>query len=239
VKTSSSATLTVNINLVVNAQPGGITICQGASTTLFFDVTGSGLTYLWKKNGQPITDPDISGMTTSTLQISSAVPSYSGNYTCTVSGNCSGPITSSVATVTINPATVINTQPIGRTKCEGDAVTFTVEADGNNLVYTWFKDGISLGLPSNPTLTIPVLVKATHEGTYTCRVTGSCGAIITSVPAVLTVNRNTTIGLPAITTNPICLGASTTITIVATGDGLTYLWKKDGQQIFQGQTPVR
>jgi gliding motility-associated-like protein len=231
VRSSSGATLTVNANLVVNSQPVGTSICQGSSTTLFFDVTGSGLTYLWKKNGQPIIDAAITGTTTDKLQISGGVPSYSGNYTCTVSGTCGGSITSNIATVTVDPTTVITTQPIGRTKCEGDGVTFTVEASGTNLVYNWHKDGVSLGLPGNPILTIAGLIKATHEGIYTCEVTGTCGTTIISEPAVLSVNRNTSIGLPVLLTNPICEGTSTTITIAATGDGLSYLWKKNGQPV--------
>ena len=230
VKTSSGATLTVNSNLVVNAQPAATTVCQGNSTTLLFDVTGSGLTYLWKKNGQPITGANISGITTNTLQISSGMPSNSGDYTCTVSGACGGAITSNIATVTVNPTTAITIQPIGRIKCEGDGVVFTVGATGANLIYDWRINGTSLGLPDNPVLTINSLVKATNEGTYTCMVTGDCGAISTD-PAVLTINRSTVIGAPVISANPVCENGSTTITINATGDGLTYLWKKDGQMI--------
>lgn len=230
IKQSSGATLTVNINTVINVQPAATTICQGATATLSIDVTGSALTYLWKKNGQAITEGNISGITTNTLQISNGVPGNSGDYTCTVSGACGGDITSTLARVTVNPATVITTQPIGRTTCEGDGVVFTVEATGSNLTYDWRLNGTSLGLASNPTLIINGLVKATDEGTYTCMVTGDCGTIISDA-AVLTINRNTVINAPVISANPICQNGSATITINATGDGLTYLWKKNGQAI--------
>jgi hypothetical protein len=231
-KTSNTVTLVVNRPVSVVAQPAATTtLCQGSSTSLIFNVTGTGLTYLWHKNGQAITDGNISDINTSTLVISNSAVSNSGSYTCTVSGACSTPVTSSTATVTIVPTTAITTQPVSSTVCEGDAVTFTVAAAGTTLVYKWFRDGTDLGLASSPTLTISNVTKASHEGNYTCLVTGACGAAVNSENAVLTVNRNTAIGSPSISANPICQNGSTTITITATGDGLTYLWKKYGQPI--------
>lgn len=227
---SSGATLTVNDITVVNTQPLTTTRCEGSTINLTFGITGSGLTYLWYKNGQPITDPNITGVNTNMLQISNSIPSNNGDYTCTVTSSCSGVITSNIAILTVNPTTNITIQPVGRTRCEGDGVVFTVEATGANLVYDWRRNNISLGLPSNSSLTLNGLVKAANEGTYTCVVTGACG-IQTSVPAILIVNRNITIAAPVISTNPVCQGASATITINATGDGLTYLWQKNGQLI--------
>lgn len=238
---SSGATLTVNSNAIVNGQPPASTIiCQTATTSLLFDVSGTGLTYLWKKNGLPITDANISGITTNNLQISVGIPSNSGDFTCTVTSFCGGVITSNVAKVTVNPSTVITVQPIGRTKCEGDGVVFTVEATGSDLVYDWQLEGTSIGV-TVPILSISPLDKATHEGTYRCLVTGYCGSSLLSDPAILTINRNVSIvGAPVISTNPVCENSSTTITINATGDGLTYLWKKNGALIaganVSGQT---
>ncbi|HEX2967521.1 MAG TPA: immunoglobulin domain-containing protein [Bacteroidales bacterium] len=230
--TSSPATLIVNDPVTIVSNPAALTtLCEGTSTSLVFEVTGTGLTYLWKKNGNAITDPNISGTDSKTLVISNSTVSNNGMYSCTVTGLCSSPLTSANATVTVNPLTTILTQPAGRMTCEGDAVTFVVTAGGTSLSYDWQKDGVSLGLPSVTSLTISGLLKATHEGIYTCVVTGTCGTPVTSVPAVLTVNRNTSIGIPVISANPICENSSTRISIAATGDGLTYLWKKNGQPI--------
>lgn len=233
-KTSNPATLTVNNPVTIITPPVPITpLCEGSSSSLFFNVTGTGLNYLWKKNGLLITDPNITGITTSTLVISNSVVSNTGIYTCTVTGACSAPVTSTNAVVTVTPTTIVSTHPLGRTTCEGDAVTFTVAASGTNLSYDWRLNGVSLGLaaPGSPALTITGLSKATHEGTYTCVITGTCGVPVTSDPAVLTVNRVTSIGAPVISATPVCENASTRITISATGDGLTYLWKKNGLPI--------
>ncbi|MBN1990908.1 MAG: immunoglobulin domain-containing protein [Bacteroidales bacterium] len=231
IATSSGATLSVNAATVVNGQPAATTtICQTETTTLTFDVTGTGLSFLWKKNGQPITDPNISGVTTKDLLVSTGVPSNSGTYTCTVTSACGGAITSNMATLTVRPTTVITTQPIAATKCEGDGVVFTVAATGSTLTYDWQRNGVSIGV-TTPTLTLNPLVKATHEGTYTCVVSGDCG-VLTSDPAILTVNIPVTLGAaPTISANPVCQNGSTTITVNASGDGLTYQWLKNGAPI--------
>jgi hypothetical protein len=235
-KTSNPAALTVNIPISVVAQPAPSTpLCQGNSASLFFNVTGTNLTYVWNKNGQPITDVNITGVNTNTLIITSSIVSNTGSYTCTVSGLCSTPVTSNTATVTVNAITAISTQPISRTKCEGEAVTFAVAASGTNLHYTWRLNGAPIaGAPDNPVYTIPVLVKATHEGNYTCVITGDCGPAVTSETAVLTVYRNTSIGAPVISAGTICQNGTTNISVTATGDNLTYLWKKDGLAITSG-----
>jgi PKD repeat protein len=235
-KTSNPATLTVNIPISVVAHPATpTTLCQGNSTSLFFNVTGTNLTYLWNKNGQPITDANITGINTNTLVITNSVVSNTGSYTCTVSGLCSTPVTSNAALVTVNPVTAISTQPISRVKCENEAVTFTVTATGTNLHYTWqLNGGAILGAPDNPVYTIPVLAKATHEGNYTCVIHGDCGPDVTSDIATLTVYRNTSIGVPVISSTPVCQNGNTNISVTATGDNLTYLWKKDGLAITSG-----
>ncbi|HEX2920698.1 MAG TPA: immunoglobulin domain-containing protein [Bacteroidales bacterium] len=232
-KTSNPATLTVNSPVSIIDQPSPpLPICEGSSTAFTFNVTGTGLVYQWKKNGQPVTESNVSGINNPTLLISNSVLANAGVYSCTVSGACSAPITSDNVTVIVNPVTAITTHPVSRITCEGDVVTFAVTAVGSSLSYDWRFNGASLGLPlpGTPTLTITGLVKATHEGIYTCFVSGACGNV-TSDPAVLTINRATTIGAPVITANPICETASTKITIIATGDGLTYLWKKNGVNI--------
>jgi hypothetical protein len=238
-KTSNGATLNVNAATVVNdPDPIGVTtICQNGSTTLTYDVVGDGLSFLWKKDGQPITDANITGINTKTLQISNGVPANSGNYTCTVSSACSGDITSNVATVTVNPSTTISIHPTTQTKCEGDGVVFTVAATGSNLNYEWRRNGSAFGAPNSPTLSITGLVKATHEGTYTCYITGDCGSILSN-SATLTINRNAAITTHPAPTTTICQNTTTNLTVAATGDGISYLWKRNGSEIPAGETHI-
>ena len=53
---------------------------------LTVSAVGSGcLSYKWKKNGEDITQPDFTGISTPTLKISSFMAEHQGSYTCTVS----------------------------------------------------------------------------------------------------------------------------------------------------------
>ena len=234
-RTSSIAELVVNVNPIITAQPAASPpVCQNGSISLEITAIGDDLTYLWYKDGAPITETNVLGKTTNRIDISNAQAANGGIYSCIVSSPCGSPITSNLSTLIVNPTTVINTHPIGRTKCEGDDVTFTVAAQGGNLTYDWTLDNVSLGLPSSPSLTITNLDKITHEGIYRCIVTGTCGTITTN-PAVLTIKRLTTITTPAAdATQTICQNSSITFTIAATGDDLAYQWTKNGDAISDG-----
>ena len=232
-KTSNPATLVVNKNTIINTQPAGSVICQGASITLSIVADGDNISYQWKKNGSAIADAgNISGTTTADLGISNALPADAGIYSCTVTGAC-GSETSNFATLVVNPTTLVTVQPIGRTKCVGDNVVFTVNATGTNLLYQWKKDGAGVINDGNitgattATLSIATISQAAHQGTYTCVVTGICGTA-TSDPAVLTVSDVTAITAQPAPSVTICQNASATLTIAASGGNLSYQWRKNG-----------
>ena len=168
----------------ISAQPNNVSECLGNSVT--FNVTAGGtapLSYQWQKGGN-----NISGATNSTYTISSISSTDAGNYTCYVSNAC-GNITSSSATLTINPATSITTQPVGVNATEGDNVQLNVAATGSNLTYQWKKDGNNVINSSNisgattATLTINP-VSTGDQGSYTCEVSGDCGTITSNAAIV-------------------------------------------------------
>jgi hypothetical protein len=235
-QTSSPATLTVNEGITINSDLNATySVCQNNTISLEFDVTGDNLTFQWYKNGQPVTDGNIVGVTTNRIDINTATLANAGVYSCIVSSPCGSPVTSNLATLTVNPTTIITSQPVSRTKCEGDDITFTVVAQGGNLVYNWTHDGNPVGGDS-PTLTLTNLSKASHQGTYLCEVTGDCGTV-TSNGAVLTIKANVSITAPAAPTPvPICQGSSTTLSVTALGDDLTYQWTKNGVAITAAET---
>ena len=239
-KTSNPATLVVNKNTIISGQPTGGTICEGVSTTISIVADGDNLTYQWLKNGSNIVNGgNISGATSNSLQISNALTSDAGSYSCIVSGAC-GNVTSNFATLVVNPQTNITTHPLNFSKCEGDNVQFTVNATGIGLTYQWKKDGFNVINDGNitgattSTLNIAAVTQLTHQGTYTCSVTGGCGATKTSNPGVLTINGVTSISSQPPASVSICQNSSTTINITATGGNLTYQWKKNGFALVDG-----
>ncbi len=96
------------------------------------------------------------------------------------------------ANVTVNPMPLIVSDPVDKTICDGNNVTFQVSATGPGLTYQWKKDGAVLPGKNNNVLIIND-VQTTDEGSYTCVVTSLCGTPLTSGPGILTVLPATTI----------------------------------------------
>ena len=81
-------------------------------------------------------------------------------------------------TITVNPATAIITQPNQAVVCEAGQVSFVVSATGNNLGYSWSRNGQIL-TDSSATTTQLLLrnVIPANNGTYQVKVTGACGTV--------------------------------------------------------------
>jgi uncharacterized repeat protein (TIGR01451 family) len=117
------------------------------------------------------------------------------------------------------------------TRCEGQDVTFTVSATGENLTYQWYRDAdpntAESGTPiegATGSSLVMTDVSEPDEGTYCVFVSGDCGTIWRC--ADLTVNPPTVAG--EITNRTVCEGADVSFTVEASGIGLTYQWYKGG-----------
>jgi gliding motility-associated-like protein len=155
-------------------------------------------------------------------------------YTLTANG-CSNPQN---VTVTVNPTTVINTQPIAASICSGNNVSFTVGVTGAGLTYIWKENGVNLsdgGIYSGTgtaTLNLTGATSAQHNKAYSVFVAGSCGSILSSNPLLIVKT------IPAIGTQPgnrfPCDGGNANFSVAATGNSLLYQWQENGVNISDG-----
>lgn len=215
----------------ITTQPVSQTVTAGANVS--FTVAASGtapLSYQWKLNGA-----NVAGGTSATLNLTGVTAGQAGNYTCTV-GNTAGSVTSSGATLTVNPAPVapsITAQPISQTVTAGANVSFTVAASGTApLSYQWRLNGGNLSGATSATLSLTA-VTVGQAGSYSCVVTNVAGSATTSA-AILTVNPATL--APSITTQPVSqtvtVGANVNFTVAASGTApLSYQWRLDGANL--------
>ncbi|WP_432671743.1 T9SS type A sorting domain-containing protein [Flavobacterium sp. SM2513] len=129
---------------VFTAQPFGTTVCVGEVINLSVSAIGTNLTYQWFK-GTAV----ISGATTSTYAIFNASSSDAGNYTITVTGSCGIPVTSAVATVSVN-VTAAPTGVATQDFTTGQTLANFV-VDGQNII--WYSDATGTTvLPSTTVL---------------------------------------------------------------------------------------
>jgi hypothetical protein len=221
---SVSTTTSVTISLpVIVTQPSSENVCTNAATTLTV-VAKYATSYQWNLNGKPIT-----GATSSSYFIPSAIAMDAGSYTVTVT-NKAGSITSNAATVVVGSS--ITSNPVSLTINVNQTATFSVAAAGEApFSYQWYsqipgKTGVAIPGATSSTYTTPVATILPNGIEYYAEVTDSCG-VLTSSSATLTIlSQNSP---PTIITQPVsqtvAVGGTATFTVVAAGSPtLIYQW---------------
>ena len=222
---------TSNSTPVITTNPANQNATAGFGVTLQVQATGSGpLSYQWYFNSTALTNSStVSGATGTTLVISNFTSTSAGQYYVIIS-NAYGSVKSSVANVAI-PIT-ITTQPISQNALIGGSVTLTAVATGSSPTYQWNFNGTPIIGATSASYTASN-IQSSAAGSYTLTVTNAVSTA-TSQSAILTLLN------PLISTQPQSqsapLGGSTTLSVTATGAGLTYQWNFNGKAIVGAST---
>ena len=211
-------------------QPKSLETCEGAAAT--FSVKASGgepLEYQWYKDGA-----EIEGATSNSYSIPVASPSDRGSYWVQVRNSCSQ-IGSNAAILDIIAKPEILVPPTSQKKCQGSAVTFTVQVESSKpLSYQWFKDGIEIPGATQDAYTIARAV-LNDTGSYWVQAANNCSQI-KSGAAVLEIVALPEIHLPP-ASQKVCEGAAATFFVQAeSSEALSYHWFKDGIEIYEATT---
>ncbi len=212
----------------ITSQPASATRCTGGSAG--FTVIGTGSpapSFQWRRGSTNLSNGgNISGATSASLVIN---PVGTGNaaadYNCVLTNSC-GNATTSNATLAVNVAPTITSQPSDLTRCTGTSVTFAVAATGTPApTYQWRRNGMNIPGATDTTYHITSVVPG-DGGRYDCIVTNSCGSV-TSSAAELTV-----LTAPLITESPvsqiISTGGTVGFSVTATGTpSPTHQWRKN------------
>jgi hypothetical protein len=242
--TSNNVSLTVNSAPEITAQPENQSGCLGSSVSFTATATGADLTYQWRKGVVDLIDgAAVSGATSATLTIDPVAITDAGtDYNVVISGLCGSPITSNNVSLEVNSAPEITVEPTSQDECIGGSVSFSVTATGTDLTYQWRKGEVDLenivdhidGV-STATLTIDPISIDDAANNYNVVVSGACAPAVTSANASLVVSAP-----PAITFQPTnqvaCEGGEASFTVVATGDNITYQWRKGTTNLVNGAT---
>jgi hypothetical protein len=194
--TSANVALFLYVVTSITTQPVNLTICEGSKASFSVVAAGTGLTYQWRRNGVNIINGGtISGATSDTLRIMTAMTyDAATNYNVVVSSEYSATDTSSYASLVINTAPTITTEPIKQMANVGSSISFTVIATGTNITYQWKKgfvnivNGGNISGATSATLTINPVAMSDTAFNYNVVISGTCPLIKTSVNVSLSVN---------------------------------------------------
>jgi hypothetical protein len=169
--------------------PAATSVCAGSSSSASI-APQSGATYAWTVNGGTLT-----GASTGTSINFTAGTGPSLQLTVTATNSCGS--VSATTTVTINPATVITSQPQDATIAPGGTATLTVAAGGATLQYQWY-NGSGTASPISGATGAQYTAAPSGTSSYWVRVTGSCGTADSRLATVY-VNLPAPTGLTATT----------------------------------------
>lgn len=217
----SGTTLRVYTPPTILAQPQNWSGCEGRTLTLSVSVDGSGVSFQWYKDGQP-----VAGANSPTYTTVASPDRHNGTWWCVITGPC-GTITTDQVQVTVKRLPQITKQPSSVAECVGRQVTLSVETSGDQpLSYQWYRNGVPVGTGQNYSFTMD----RTTEGEYWVIVSNECGQV-QSRRVVVTAYLP-----PQITLQPqggqYPVGSRVVLRVEATGKlPLNYQWQKDGQDI--------
>lgn len=231
--TSNAAQLSVTGPVSITVNPQDTTLYSGQAGSIQVAASGDNpLRYQWQRlsgsNWQ-----NISGATASSLNFTNTGSTDAGRYRCIVS-NDSSTDTSTAATITVVQSVNLLSSPQSQTANEGDAVSFQIDANGDNLQYEWSKDGQTISSSNSSTLSF-ASVRAIDQGTYSCRAFNA-GSSVNCSSFKLTIQAPVTI-----TQQPESQssyeGGSVTFTVLATGTPEPEIsWYFNGEIIGSGNS---
>jgi len=218
---SNNSVVTVNpVPSAAISYTGPVSFCQGANLALSTP-TGTGLTYVWRRDGNPIV-----GATSATYTADST-----GAYTVTVtnSSTCST-TTATPVNITVVPAPAATITASGTTSfCVGGSVVLSapVAPAGVTYTYVWRDNNVAVAGQTAQTFTVNSSRNVTVTVTNT---TTSCSAT-TPVATVVTVGPPPPAPISsALTPAVVCAGQSVRLRTNNAG-GLSYQWKLGGVDV--------
>lgn len=196
--TSNLVKITVLKEAQIVNHPLDTIVCESGTLLLSTTATGSALQYQWKLNNQ-----DIPNANNPNLIIEGFSNSHVGKYKCSVKNLC-GEIFTNEANVSIKFLPTITNKSKDVSVKEGVAITLSVDATGEDLIYEWYLNTKKISNQSGKDIIINNIRKA-DAGDYVCRVYNDCG-FVDSEPIKVTVTNPGTGGILTLSETKIDFG---------------------------------
>jgi len=213
--------------VTIDSQSGVATILEGKTVTLFVAGSGGTVSYQWYAGSSGTTSSPIAGATGTNLTVT---PAATSSYWVRASNSCGSSADSNTVTITVLPcnAPKFVVQPAGGDIVSGFGATLFADVTGTQpIAFQWYEGTFpDTSRPANngtsAMLAVPSIVSPVS---YWLHVSSECGeansttARLTIVPACTP---------PSIASQPhdqsVAGGASTIVSVTATGPSLSYQW---------------
>lgn len=216
----------------IQTEPQDQQVQAGDSARFVVAADGPGLSYQWQRD-----EVNIAGAEDTVYAFEVGVDDSGAVFRCIVR-NSAGADTTRDALLQVSDtaqsggAPVIETDPQPQSVAEGDTAEFAVSASGADLEHQWQCDGADIASATDSVYRF-VVSAGDSGGAYRCIVHNTEGAD-TSAAALLHVSTGT-IAEPVIQSDPqpvtALVGETATFRVSASGEGLTYLWQRDGSDL--------
>ena len=236
------ATLTMYTGVQIESLPDTVVAVKGETATVTVNATGHDLTYQWYYKSPGSSKFKLTtSFTGNTYSVEMTDDRVGRQVYCVVTDKYGNTATSEIVTLGMEVPLSILQQPQNVAALEGETVTITVEAEGDGLTYAWYyknAGGSKFYLTKTFTgNTYTAVVDAERNGRQVyCVITDQYGNSV----------KTNVVTMSMIVPNPVTItkqpenvaateGQTVTITVEATGDGLTYAWyyKNPGASKFK------
>ena len=225
--TTNTITLYMGNPAKITTQPKSVNVDKGYAAKVTVVATGDGLTYTWYYKNAGASSFSKSSVTEETYGVIMDANVNGRQVYCVVKDKYGISVKSNTVTLSMKQTAKITTQPKNATVPKGRAAKVTVAATGDGLTYTWYYKNAGASSFSKSSVT-----KATYGVIMDAKVNGRQIYCVVKDKYGNSVKSNTVklyMGNPAkITTQPkdasAKIGSQVTVTVKATGDGLTYTW---------------
>ncbi|HTQ63006.1 MAG TPA: immunoglobulin domain-containing protein [Candidatus Solibacter sp.] len=239
VTSSSSHSGSGPVAPTIAGQPTNQSVTAGQTATFSVTVNGTApFSYQWMKNSA-----NISGATAGSYTTPVTTAADNGAKFNVLVSNSAGSVTSGMATLTVNAATVapsITSQPTNQSVTSGQTATFSVTATGTApLSYQWQKNSANISGATAASYTTPATTSTDNGAKFDVVVSNTAGSK-TSAIATLTVGAAAV--APTITVQPanqiVTAGQTATFSVTATGTApLSYQWQMNASDITGATSP--
>ena len=236
---TKTVTFTLESSFKITSQPTTAVAPEGAIATVKLTASGEGLTYKWYYKNKDASDFSLTtSFTGNTYSVAMDASRNGRQVYCVVTDKYGVSAKSSTATLYMGNPAKITSQPVNVSVLKGKTATVKVGASGDGLTYKWYfknKGASAFSLTTSyigNTYSIAMDPSRSGRQVY-CVVSDKYGNSVKTN----TVTLNMAAALK-ITSQPVNVtvskGATATVKVGASGDGLTYKWyfKNKGASAF-------